>query len=806
MKLETTAIASRSAIPAVRENVVGVQSPGAMPLEPYWLTIFLGAFLLFAVQLLLGKYFLPWFGGTPAMWTTCMFFFQVLLLAGYAYAHASVNWFTPRTQGRLHIALLLSSLLLLGVLAFIWRSPITPNPSWRPHSSDHPVWHLTVLLMISAGLPYFVLASTGPLLQSWFTRTHRGSTPYRLYSLSNLGSLLGLLTYPFLVEPWLSLRMQAWLWTLGFVAYALACAYCARRIRTIAATATSSSAIDKAERRDIASVQERPAIGTRLLWLGLAACASVMFLATTNQICQDVAVVPFLWVLPLSLYLLSFIICFDQARWYSRLVFHPALAVSVFLACFVLNGWGLKNIFLQVAVYSFTLFVCCMVCHGELARSKPASRYLTSFYLMIALGGAVGGVFVALIVPHIFRSFWEYHLGLWASVALLLAVLTRDKSSWLYTSRFGLPAIAVAAALLPGCVSLVMFGQSQIGSLFPALIVLIAVYFLSQGSRSGFDLARARAVPYYCGAALLVVGGVLTFSTTNPTKNSVIQSRNFYGVLSVRELNFGPPYGSAYSLFHGKIAHGYQFREAAEQNLPTGYYGVTSGVGMALVELQKRSPTGAVARNLRVGVVGLGVGTLSSYGKTGDYFRFYEINPEVTRIANDERYFHYLKNCPARVDVVTGDARLSMEDELNRGQAQNLDLLALDAFSGDAIPVHLLTAEAFEIYLRQISLGGIIAVHVTNTYFDLQPMLRRVAERFGLQYTLVHTGGDGAVSTYSDWILLSHDKDALAGFPAGGSRARALKSDITLWTDDYSNLFWALRLRPFRILGWIVLR
>ena len=783
-------------------NMIAVQEPTEIPrsthaegLGPYWLTIFLGAFLLFAVQLLLGKYFLPWFGGTPAMWTTCMFFFQVLLLAGYAYSHASVNWLTPRTQGRLHTALLLSSLLLLGILAFIWRSPITPNPSWRPHSSDHPVWHLTVLLMISAGLPYFVLASTGPLLQSWFTRTHPGSTPYRLYSLSNLGSLLGLLTYPFLVEPWLSLRMQAWLWTLGFVAYALACAYCAWRIWTIAATATSSAALDKVGRLDIASDQERPAIGTRLLWLGLAACASVMFLATTNQICQDVAVVPFLWVLPLSLYLLSFIISFDQSRWYSRLVFHPALAVSVFLACFVLNGWGLKNIFLQVAVYSFTLFVCCMVCHGELARSKPASRYLTSFYLMIALGGAVGGVLVALVVPHIFRAFWEYHLGLWASVALLFAVLVRDKSSWLYTSRFGLPAIAVVAALLPGCVSMVMYGSTQIGSLFPIVPVLIGVYFLTQGARNGFDPARARAVPYYCGAVLLVVGGVLGFSAHNQTKNSVIQARNFYGVLSVRELNFGPTYGTAYSLFHGKIAHGYQFRAQAEQNLPTGYYGVTSGAGMALVELQKRSATGAGARNLRVGVVGLGVGTLSAYGKSGDYFRFYEINPEVTRIANDGRYFNYLKNCQARVEVVTGDARLSMEDELNRGQAQNLDLLALDAFSGDAIPVHLLTAEAFEIYLRQIFPGGIIAVHVTNTYFDLQPVLRRVAEHFGLKYTLLHTDGDGAVATYSDWVLLSRDKDALAGFPLSGvsPRGGALKSDLALWTDDYSNLFWVLR-------------
>jgi hypothetical protein len=533
MRLETSAIASRSAMPAVVENVTHAQSQGAMPLQPYWVTIFLGAFLLFAVQLLLGKYFLPWFGGTPAMWTTCMFFFQILLLAGYAYTHALVNWFAPKTQSYLHIALLCASLILLAVLAFAWGSPITPNLNWRPHSSDHPVWRLTVLLTISAGLPYFVLASTGPLLQSWFTKTHPGIAPYRLYSLSNLGSLLGLLSYPFLVEPWFALRIQARLWSIGFVAYAVACAYCALRMRSVVTPRSPSAYLADGRRSESASTLERPSTGTYLLWLGLAACASVMFLATTNQICQDVAVVPFLWVLPLSLYLLSFIICFDGSRWYSRIVFHPALAVSVFLACFVLNGWGLKNILLQIAVYSFTLFVCCMVCHGELARSKPVSRYLTSFYLMIALGGALGGAFVALIVPYIFRAFWEYHLGLWASVSLLLVVLVRDKGSWIYTSRFGLSAIAVAAALLPGCTSLVMFGPKEIGSLFPVLPVLVAVYFLTKGSQNGFDQARSRAVPYYCVAVLIVVGGVLVFSASNQTQNSVVQSRNFYGVLSV---------------------------------------------------------------------------------------------------------------------------------------------------------------------------------------------------------------------------------------------------------------------------------
>jgi hypothetical protein len=765
-------------------------------MQPYWIAIFLGAFLLFAIQLLLGKYFLPWFGGTPAMWTTCMFFFETLLLAGYAYAHALANWFSPRMQSYLHSALIFLTLVVLAFLAVMWGTPITPGANWRPHGSDQPVWRLTVLLAISAGLPYFVLASTGPLLQSWFTRTHPGRTPYRLYSLSNLGSLLGLLSYPFLVEAWFSLRTQARMWSVGFLGFAAVCTYCALRMgRTTASREAAPQRLANEEALRAESVQSKPTLGTRLLWLSLAACASVMFLATTNQICQDVAVVPFLWVLPLSLYLLSFIICFDEPRWYSRAVFHPAFALAIFVACLVLGGWAMKNIFVQIAAYAFTLFACCMVCHGELARSKPASRYLTSFYLMVALGGAMGGVLVALIVPHIFRGFWEYHLGLWMSAVLLFVVLARDRNSWLYCSRWGLPGIAVAAAMLPGTTSLAVTGWKELGSLFPVLPVLVAVYFLARGSSKGYDAARARAVPFYCGAALLVVGAMLFFSARNQTQNSSVMARNFYGVLTVRELSADQPDWRAYALFHGRIAHGYQFLSPAKHALPTGYYGITSGVGLALVGLQTHPSQGTGGRKLRIGVVGLGAGTLAAYGNPGDYVRFYEINPEVTRIAKDARYFSYLKDCRARLDIIPGDARLSMESELNAGQPQDFNLLAIDAFSGDAIPVHLLTEEAFQIYLREMHSDGIIAVHITNTYFDLQPVLKRVAERFKLHYALLHADGDGGVTAYSDWVLLSPDATLLNSLPAstGGMRSAALKPDLALWTDDYSNLLWVLR-------------
>ncbi len=772
------------------------KSRAGMP--PYWFSIFLGAFLLFAVQLVLGKYFLPWFGGTPAMWTTCMFFFQTLLLAGYAYAHGLASRLSHRAQSILHSTPLLASLLLLGYLGMRWRSPLMPDISWRPHGSERPAWHLVVLLLVSAGLPYFVLSSTGPLLQSWFTRTHPGRTPYRLYALSNLGSLLALLSYPFVIEPWLSLQMQARLWSWGFVAYALGCGYCALQLARSKTTvnAPATQATTEAPGETGSGATGRPSFASRMLWLALAACASVMFLATTNQICQDIAVVPFLWVLPLSLYLLSFIICFDKAKWYSRRVFHPAFAIAIFLACLVLNGWGLKSLTLQIAVYSFALFVCCMVCHGELARSKPAAHHLTSFYLMVALGGATGGVFVALIAPHVFTAFWEYQLGLWTSALLLFLVLARDQSSWLYSNRLGLPLVAVAAGLLPGVTSLATEGKKGLGNLFPVLPLLIAVYMLTRWGKKGENQARTRAVPIYCATALLVLSGTLFFTARAQVQGAALSERNFYGVLTVKELNANYPESKAYSLHHGRISHGFQFRAPDKRNLPTGYYGVTSGAGRALAGLQTARPQSTDPNHLRIGVVGLGVGTLAAYSRAGDYVRFYEINPEVIRIAHDDRYFTYLKGSPARLDVITGDARISMERELAQGQPQQFDLLAIDAFSGDAIPLHLLTQEAFQIYLQEIKQpGGILAVHITNGYLDLRPVLSKIAERFGLKYAPLHTSGDDVTTMYSDWVLLSFDEKFINSLltPAESASSAPLVSHISLWTDDYSNLFQVLR-------------
>lgn len=755
----------------------------------YRLTIFLAAFLLFAVQLLMGKYVLPWFGGTPAVWTTCMLFFQALLLAGYAYAHALTGRLSPRAQGALHATLALASLLLLGALALVWDSPITPGAGWKPHGSDDPIRGIVGLLAAGVGLPYLVLSATAPLLQAWMRRTHPENSPYRLYALSNLGSFLALWSYPFVVEPWLALKTQARLWSWGYAAFALGCGYCALRIRR-----HTASEVDRADDGNDVEVT-RPGKGTHALWLSLAACASVMFLATTNQMCQDIAVVPFLWVLPLSLYLLSFIICFERDRWYSRRWFHPAFGLGVFLACFVLYEGALGSIFAQIGVYSFALFTCCMVCHGELARLRPASRYLTSFYLMVATGGAAGGVFVALLAPRLFRGLWEYPLALWGSALLVLLILARDEDSWFYQSSVGAPVLIAVAVLLPESIALASPSRSPLVH-FPLFVALVlALRALIRGRPTGFSRVQAWTAKVYATALLAILGAVLYGSAAVHAQNAVALSRNFYGALAVFQQNAYEPDWRAYALIHGRTVHGIQFRDEAKRLLPTAYFGSTSGVGLALLHHPRRSAAQPSQSNLRIGVAGLGIGTLAAYGRAGDCVRFYEINPEVIRLATDPRYFSYLERSPARIELIPGDARLSLEKELERNETQQFDLLAIDAFTGDAIPTHLLTEEAFGIYLKHLRPGGILALNVTNRYLDLKPVLWRAAERFGLRSAWIHGNKEGRMAGESDWMLLSEDGEFLnspAILKAGGPRDAHLPA-ARLWTDDYSNLFQALK-------------
>jgi spermidine synthase len=703
----------------------------------YAVTIFTGAFLLFQVQPLIGKYILPWFGGGPGVWTTCMLFFQMLLLGGYAYAHYSTRWLRPRRQALLHLVLLAAALALL---------PITPSDAWKPRGAGNPTLQILALLAVSIGLPYFVLSATGPLVQHWFSRSKPGVSPYRLYALSNIGSLLALVSYPFYFETHFTRHTQAGLWAWGLVAYTMACGFCAVRIWKSKVQSPSSAECGVRSSEDgmqndsndatlhaprstlLASRSPLPAPLDRVLWLLLPACASVLLLATTNKICQDVAVIPFLWVLPLALYLLSFIICFDSPRWYKRLPFGLALAVALGVTCWVLFQQNQA-----IDAFVIGLFICCMVCHGELYRLKPDPQSLTGYYLMIAAGGALGGLFVAVIASLMFTDYFELHWGLLLCGLLFLVVGFRSarpsRFSWLRRAACGLWAAGVVA---------------------------LAFALWTQAHKAG--------------------------------NVRVSRERNFYGVLTVFKYNASDR--QFLELMHGKTEHGLQFLDPVLAAWPTAYYNEGSGVGRALNAL----PAG----KRRVGLIGLGAGTLAAYAQPGDYFHFYEINPDVLRLANSP--FTYLSQCKGKVDVVLGDARLSLERE----PPQQFDLLVLDAFSSDAIPVHLLTEQAFAVYERHIKTNGIIAFHISNGHLNLEPVVMNLARRFNYDWALVEYNPprDQWWNQLSTWVLLSRNEELL-NLPAIRECTRPAQvatGSVPLWTDDFASLFQIIRWRPAPVI------
>jgi hypothetical protein len=756
--------------------------PTSKAVWAYYATVLVSAFLLFEIQLILAKYFLPWFGGTPALWTTCMFFFQTLLVFGYIYAHVLAEKVPLRRQGIVHLIVLGIALVVSVVCCVRWHSPLLPGSSWKPNGAEHPVVLLMTLLSLSTGLSYFTLSTTGPLLQSWFRETHASISPYGLYGLSNLGSFLALLSYPLLVEPWLSLRMQGWFWLGFYGVFLLSCSYCALLLPR---NALEDAPIHRLPR----PATTPPNIPQRLLWFAFSACGSLLFLATTNQICQNIAVVPLLWVLPLSIYLLTLVICFEKESYYSRAVFHPAWVVAVLLVVFLLSQGALTRLFIQIAAYSLILFIGCMVCHGELVKSKPAARYLTGFYLLVSIGGATAGVFVVLLAPNLFTGFWEYEIGLWVTALLMLVSVTRDRDSWVYSTRFGPLLIAVTAAALPLPIILMLHGK--IGSEYGLLLLLLSVGVLmvARKAQPGYSKPKAQAAILFGSFSMLLLAGLFVLGLQLQT-SAILRVRNFYGVLMVKPINQGRPDWSAYGLSHGMISHGFQFRSPDKRHLPTSYFGADSGVGRAIRVLRQDSANQNSPAPLRLGVIGLGVGTLAAYAQPNDAIRFYEINPEVISIANDPQYFTYLADCPAKKEIVAGDARLAIEREISSGKPSHFDLLVLDAFSGDAPPVHLLTIEAFRLYTRELARNGILAVNITNTYVDLRPVVLAAAAEIKLNATFVHNDGDGGITLYSDWMLLSRRElpSVISTYPQTSSGSLPV-----LWTDDYSNLLRVLR-------------
>ncbi|MEI8089290.1 MAG: fused MFS/spermidine synthase [Opitutaceae bacterium] len=749
---------------------------------PFALSIFTGAFLLFQVQPLIGKYILPWFGGSPGVWTTCLLFFQMLLLGGYAYAHFSTKYLKPRGQIVLHVALLLGSLALL---------PITPSETWKPFIAGDPSLRILCLLSVTIGLPYFVLSSTGPLMQRWFSLTHPGVSPYRLYALSNVGSLLALLSYPVFFEVKFTRSEQAALWSIGLGLFAVLCGWSAiRLLRQDPKNEANKAGLDTATAAEVPTHW-----GSKTLWITLPAIASVLLLAITNKLSQEVAVIPFLWVLPLALYLLSFVICFDHARWYNRGVFAALLVVGLASVVVLIEAGSDAPMKLQIVIYNTALFVACMICHGELYQIKPAPERLTSYFLFISAGGALGGLLIAVVAPAVFNDYLEFPLSLIVLGTIVALICIRQRSRSLALGAIAGSAITVL--ILPVLFS-TLDGSDGIAfeyrKFFDIHLALLA---------SGFAVAVVSVIDFRQRAlaatwrpilvlpiVLLTVqfGYMITKQLRTADPVPVLRSsRNFYGTLKVLDYSRDNPAENYHLLMHGATTHGLQFTAPDRVSSITSYYGPTSGVGLAINQLSEKGPK-------RLGVVGLGTGSLAAYGAAGDYVRIYEINPAVERLARES--FSYLARCPAKLDVIMGDARLMMERELALGKTQSLDLLALDAFSSDAIPVHLLTREAFGIYLKHLKPDGVIAIHISNRYLDLQPVVERLAQEFGLGVACISDEPIDEAWLYSTtWMLVSRDRSFLRAqkIAAATETTKSNHPKGILWTDDKTDLYSILK-------------
>jgi hypothetical protein len=667
-------------------------------------TIFLSALLLFQVQPMLAKFILPWFGGSAAVWSAALLFFQLLLLGGYLYAHCLTRYLSPKAQLAVHGALLTASFAALPVIpASHWKNVITGDPTMR----------ILLLLAATVGLPYLLLSATSPLLQAWYFRVHAGAIPYRWFALSNFGSMLGLLSYPLLIEPKLTLSAQARAWSVAYAVFAIACGVTAWRSR---------SGVDPIR---VADSGEAPAprAGTIVLWIALAASASTLLLAVTSHLTQNLVPIPLLWVVPLSLYLLSFILCFESGRIYNRIVFLPLLAASLGLLAYAdylyENNADLKRI---IPALCGALFICCMFCHGELARSKPHPRYLTLFYLMISVGGAAGGLFVALAAPRWFNDYWELPIAMAGCAALATCVL------WNISRR----RVPIRATL--------------------AVVTVVFTFYLG-------------------------------WAETKKEREYAVSERNFYGVLRVRDDPAKKYYSARRVLIHGTINHGTQLLRPGSGRVATSYFGKNSGVARAIRAKGEAGP-------LRIGVLGLGAGVTAALARSGDTLHYYEINPLVVEIANRE--FGFLRACPASKEIFMGDGRLVLE----KLPDERLDVLVLDAFSSDSIPVHLLTREAFAIYQRHLKRDAAMAVHISNRFLDLEPVVAQAAATLG--WAAMTVSDDGWEEDYyspSTWVVISRAPEIFnrADFQDESVDTIRGRPNFRSWTDDYSNIIQILK-------------
>lgn len=846
------------------------------------LTIFTSAFLLFQVQPLIARFILPWFGGAPAVWTTCMLFFQIVLLLGYLYADLVTRWLRPRSQVVLHTVLAVIALLLL---------PITPAESWKPTGDESPTLRILLLLAAAIGLPYFLLSTTGPLVQAWFARTYPDRSPYRLFALSNFGSLLALLSYPLVFEPTLTTHSQATFWGggfIGFTALVVTTGWTSLRAAPLPEWPPSP---DTPPPQPASSPPRSTARRPLQLagWVLLSAIPSALLLATTNQICQEVAVVPFLWILPLSLYLISFIVCFDKPHWYSRTLFGTLLLASSVSLIWCLHRFGGGELFLTLASFLMMLFSACMTCHGELVRQRPPANQLTTYYLMISIGGALGGMFVALLAPELFRGFFELHWAMFAAIAAslgamllkggrdelvqiallstsvllggsFLALFQEENASsfstnpiwrtsclaafWILTAiligwndrwrafqqarlndgitgprpAFNLPWF-LALSLILLVISAVFWWFPQVATEFwgaGCLVYFVTLVAFATAFKVRFGIPQAWlgiTSGLFVSVAVTTFGMLLYQHANRPDPNLIEVRRDFYGLLKVKESPTiseidGQPSDDEWlrELVNGRTLHGTQFIRPDLRLRITSYYGEGSGVGLAIA----RHPKRLAIERLSIGAVGLGVGTLAAWTEPIDKITFYEINPACVAIAQSR--FYYLQDSPGEKEIILGDARIQMErqvkDLLARESAARelgtkfspglYDVLVIDAFSSDAIPRHLLTAESFRIYRQLVRPDGILAVHVSNQHLDLRPITLALAEGENWPARIVEDNPDestapGAWQSSSTWVTISSNQQFWQD-PVVNDKALVWDNPWRIqWTDDFGSLVQVLR-------------
>lgn len=666
-----------------------------LPVSLFALPIVISAFLLFLVQPILAKQILPWFGGSASVWNTCLFFFQFMLLAGYCYAWALDRFLSARAQALVHVALIALAAATL---------PVIVAPSWKGGDGD-PALRILLLLSATVGLPYFLLSSTSPLVQAWYARTH--SAPYRLFALSNAASLGGLLVYPFIIEPRIDVRAQGLWWSAGFVAFGLACA---------------SAAIAQARRAGPATAPAPKSSGAApspLLWLVLSALGSLALVSTTSFIAQNIASMPLIWVAPLAIYLVTFIVAFADWRLPRASLSFAALLVALAISAILRNADFVSDLYVSLPLFFGGLFILCLYCHDELAATKPAPAQLTGFYILVSLGGAVGALCSSILAPLLLKGDFELPLTL-AAISALIAL---------------------------------------------------------RGWRASGGALRAVLAVAVCG--------VVVWQIWAEIGHARVLARNFYS--SLRIVDTGEGSDAIRRMEHGGVEHGAQYLDESKRRTPISYYGPSSGAALAIEAMRARRQA-----PLRIGVIGLGAGALAAYGEEGGAMRFYELNPQVIDLARSQ--FTYLSDSKSNVSVAPGDARLVLERE----PAQNFDLIAVDAFSGDAIPIHLLTREALVIYRRHMRAGGALLFHISNKFVDLEPALARLMQETGLFAKVVSDSPDDpdekSPLSDSDWVIVSEEQSLFAS-PAL-KRADELEEPQSgpAWSDDFNTILSAIRV------------